>query len=181
MDPLLQLAKEKLPAVRDWIHGTLTEYAPRARPVARLGFERLPRFFDLGLLDRAKVVVVEVLPTIPFRELGLSDFTEFGDMPAAGITYQYTYFILEPHASDEAIHFHELVHVIQWAELGMDGFLLAYAFGLLTMGYENSPLEIQARKHQLRFHRCEEPYDVRDAVREELATITAGLPPMPAI
>jgi hypothetical protein len=179
VNQLRQMAKEKLPAVRAWIHETLDAHAREAKPVAALNFARLPHSFDSDLLGRAKVVLTEALPTIPFHKLGLSDFAAFGAMPAAAITYHDTYFVLRPRATEESLYVHELVHVIQWLELGMDGFLLAYASGLLTMGYVRSPLEVQARNHELRFNRREKPYPIREAVRKELATMAVGFPSMP--
>ena len=73
-------------------------------------------------------MVVETvdLPKIPFAELGLSEFASFGDMPASGIAYGDTYFVLPEPARKASLHFHELIHVIQWRELGIDDFLLAY-------------------------------------------------------
>ena len=46
--------------------------------------------------------------------------------------------------TEEAIHFHELIHVIQWRLLGPEDFLKSYANGLDEFGYENSPLEKMA-------------------------------------
>lgn len=54
------------------------------------------------------------------------------------------------HASEE-LHFHELVHVVQWARLGVDNFLLAYGLGLLLSGYAQSPLEQMAYELQRHF------------------------------
>lgn len=52
------------------------------------------------------------------------------------------YFVVETRANDESLHFHELVHTIQWHTLGVDRFILAYALGHLAGGgYENNPLE----------------------------------------
>ena len=55
----------------------------------------------------------------------------------------------------EALHFHELVHVVQWARLGVDNFLLAYGAGLLQFDYEKTPLERMAYSMQAQFERDE--------------------------
>jgi hypothetical protein len=69
-----------------------------------------------------------------------------------GITFRDTYFLRQGCAS-EAVHFHELVHVVQWSRLGVDNFPLAYGVGLLQYGYEQSPLEQMAYRLQLEFER----------------------------
>ncbi len=52
----------------------------------------------------------------------------------AGITYKDTYFINHLHQT-ESLHFHELVHVVQWDWLWVDDFLLAYGAGLMQFSY----------------------------------------------
>ena len=41
-----------------------------------------------------------------------------------------TFFLKPAVAKDEAVHFHELIHVIQWRILGAKEFLRRYADGL---------------------------------------------------
>lgn len=100
--------------------------------------------------------------------MGLAEFAEFEQTSFDGITYKDTYFIRKDHAGDEFIHFHELVHVIQWRELGVEAFLLAYAKGLLELGYRNSPLEGMAYRHQQRFQLDRQPYNVEFEVVGEI-------------
>jgi len=61
-------------------------------------------------------------------------------MSFSGITFRDTFFLQQGETS-ESLHFHELVHIVQWERLGVDNFLLAYGLGLLSFGYERSPLE----------------------------------------
>jgi hypothetical protein len=73
--------------------------------------------------------------------MGLGRFAacEQGDFDALPI---WTGFFIERTVlTEEALHFHELIHVIQWRLLGPDSFLVAYANGPYDFGYENSPLE----------------------------------------
>ena len=74
------------------------------------------------------------------------------DMPMAGITFRDMYFVHPSYAS-EAVHFHELIHVIQWRTLGVRPFLLTYALGIIQHGYAESPLEAIAFDYQARFER----------------------------
>lgn len=100
--------------------------------------------------------------------MGLRQFADFETMDPAGITYLDTYFITSKHAKLESIHFHELVHVIQWELLGAEKFLAMYADGLERCGYRQSPLEIMAYDHEDRFNSSREPYSVENEVRAQL-------------
>jgi hypothetical protein len=98
-------------------------------------------------------------------------FAEFEAMPARGITYLDTYFILWHEAERESLHFHELVHVVQWQVLGPERFLAMYADGLVKQGYRNSPLEVMAYDHEARFNADGEVYPVETEVRQQLQAL----------
>lgn len=76
------------------------------------------------------------------------------------------------HAHVESLHFHELVHVIQWRLLGPEGFLALYADGLERFGYRNSPLEVMAYELQDKFEREQEPIHVEVACQKKLRGLT---------
>jgi hypothetical protein len=90
----------------------------------------------------------------------------------SGYHYLDTFFVRANQASDESLHFHELVHVIQWRILGLEGFLAAYANGLERFGYRDSPLEAMAYDFQARF-------DARETAFEVAAEVEARLPRRP--
>ncbi len=71
-------------------------------------------------------------------------------MDMGGITFGDMYFV-RADANSESLHVHELVHVVQWATLGVDQFLLTYAVGILEHGYRESPLEVIAYDSAARF------------------------------
>jgi hypothetical protein len=133
---------EKLPAVEIWIDSLLASHAAEARSVASLPFERLANYYEVATLAAARVIVVDKVPTPPLTSMGLPQFAAFEHMDANGITYRDTYFVDRELAEDESLHFHELVHVVQWRELGPRSFLMAYAAGLATSaGYASNPFE----------------------------------------
>ncbi len=68
----------------------------------------------------------------------------------------------------EPLHFHELVHVIQWNVLGPERFLALYADGLERFGYRNCPLEVMAYELQTRFEKDRIPFDVQVEVAQRL-------------
>jgi len=155
------------PLIAGWIQQTLASHAAAAKPVTSFGFTRLPEHYDAELLASSRAVVVEKVPTPPLSAMGLSRFSDFEHMDAGGITYLNTYFVRADHARDESLHFHELVHVIQWRMLGPERFLRLYADGLERFGYRNSPLEEMAYSLQHRFERELQPFSVQ-AVCERL-------------
>ena len=130
------------PGIADWIQKTLAQHAPAARSVASLGFSRLPHYYGQDILTAARVVVVPKVPMPPLSAMGLDRFSDFERMDAGGITYLDTYFVRADEAHSESLHFHELVHVIQWRLLGPEKFLALYADGLERFGYRNSPLVV---------------------------------------
>jgi hypothetical protein len=140
-----------LPLVREWIDNTLDEHSSNATSVISLSFPRLRTVLPLDLLARARVVVVTgKVPFPPLNRMGLPEFSQMENMQLAGITYKDTFFVSHLHQT-ESLHFHELVHVVQWERLGVDNFLLAYGAGLMQFGYQDSPLEKMAYSLQSRF------------------------------
>ena len=156
------------PVVFGWVQQTLRHYAAAARPVSSFGFQRLPNFYAADTLANAKAVAVDKVPVPPLSAMGLERFADFERMAAAGITYLDTYFLLADRVQDESLHFHELVHVIQWRILGPERFLWLYADGLERHGYRDSSLEVMAYDLQARFDANEKPFEVSREVVTQL-------------
>jgi len=151
------------PLIAGWIKKTLAEHASAARPVASLGFSRLPHYYDAPFLVSSMVVFVPRVPVPPLSAMGLDQFRDFEQMDARGTTYLNTYFVRADQSHSESLHFHELVHVIQWRLLGPEEFLALYADGLERFGYRKSPLERIAFRLQRRFERGAQPFSVEAA------------------
>jgi hypothetical protein len=160
-----------LTLVLTWIEQTLARHAANARPVAALDFLRLPQYFSPARLAATKVIAVEIVPLPPVTALGLKQFAELKSMHLSGITYLDTFFVREDLTGDERLHFHELVHVIQWSLLGAERFLAAYADGLEKHGYRKSPLEEMAYSLDNLFQMGAAPFDVEKVVQTELKTL----------
>ncbi len=159
---------EKYPIIMGWIQQTLITYAPKARSVASLDFQRLSQYFSPETLMDAKVIYVEAVPVPPLSQLGLNQFADFENMNAAGITFLETFFARQEEQRNESLHFHELVHIIQWKLLGAKTFIAAYADGLERYGYRDSPLEVMAYNAQAVFENSSQPFDVEKLVKTEL-------------
>ncbi|MFN7564804.1 MAG: hypothetical protein ACK5TH_23725 [Prosthecobacter sp.] len=162
----------KMPDIISWIDATLTAHADLARPAASFGFKRLLDFYSPQFLEAAKVVVVERVPVPPLEALGLPELADFERGQYVGMTFKDTYFVVAAEASRESLHFHELVHVVQWAHLGVERFLSAYAAGLAIEGYRNSPLEVMAYELEAHFENGGNPIDIVATVRRQLNNVT---------
>ena len=158
---------EFLPTILDWIHGTLEAHADRKKSVASFGFPRLPRYFSEHLLFTTNVVITDRLPVPPLSAWGLPEFASFERQPMTAITYLDTYFLSPRAATDESVHCHELIHVVQWQVLGPKDFLLLYAAGLAERGYRKSPIEVMACGHQRRFDVDWPSYSAEAEVRRQ--------------
>lgn len=158
----------KLPVVRAWIEKTLAQHRAQARSVASCGFPRLTQFYSADTLTTASVVVVPTVPVPPLAEMGLGVLSEFQNDQPRGITYLDTYFVCESEARDESLHFHELVHVVQWRHFGPDRFLAAYLAGYLQAGnYRYNPLEVMAFGFQGHFDANGRPGYIEPFIRQE--------------
>ncbi len=161
------------PLIAGWIQKTLAEHATAAKPVASFGFSRLPDYYDTQLLASSKAVVVSRVPMPPLSAMGIDRFRSFEQMNAGGMTFFDTYFVRADHAHEESLHFHELVHVIQWRMLGPEKFLALYADGLERFGYRKSPLEVMAFGLQHRFQREAQPYNVAVACQKLIGEMSS--------
>jgi hypothetical protein len=159
------------PLIIDWIRQTLAAHADQARAVASRRFARLAHYFSAELLASTKVVAVERLPIPPLSALGLSRFTLFEHADFDGITYLDTFFLKRHRIAEERLYFHELIHAVQWRLLGPEGFLAAYANGLETFGYRESPLEMMAYDAESSFVQSAEVFDAEKLVARKLSQI----------
>ena len=153
MRDLLTRLQHALPAVEAWVSELHARHVGQS-PANSRSLSRLSQYFPTSLLQRARAVTGDVMPFPPVRDLGLPEFEDLAAMDMAGITFGHMYF-LQGDRADEATHFHELVHVVQWSALGVRPFLLTYAVGIAQHGYETSPLEVAAYDFQAKFERGE--------------------------
>jgi hypothetical protein len=159
------------PHIIAWIERTLQAHERDTKPVASLGFARLPKYFSARLLASTYVVMVDEVPKPPLSSMGLSRFADFEHGNADGITYLNTFFVKRGSAAVERLYFHELIHVVQWRLLGPEVFLAAYAAGLEAFGYRDSPLEKMAYEAEDSFVRSALPFDAERLVAERLGAI----------
>ena len=156
------------PVLLGWIDVTLRAHAGNTQTVASRGFSRLPLYFTPDTLASANVVLVDNLPIPPLSSWGLTRFADFERGNFDGVTYLNTLFIMRDKLRNEAIHFHELIHVVQWRILGPEQFLRSYADGLERVGYKNSPLEVMAYDAEAAFT-ANDIFDAEKMVAQKLS------------
>jgi hypothetical protein len=111
---------------------------------------------------------VDALPIPPLSKIGLAQFSDFERGNFDAITYLDTFFIRAHRSDDEDLHFHELIHVMQWRLLGPERFLASYAAGLEKFGYRQSPLEVMAYDAERRFRERQPAFDAEQLVATQL-------------
>jgi len=135
-------------AVDLWIDELIAKHAGSRVRLSEVGHSRLPDYFSPRLLETAYFVLVTHVVTPPLSDLGQSNLEFFESEKFEGIAYKDTFFAT---SADESLHFHELIHIIQWDELGPEKFIGAYISGLITHGYHEAPLEKIAYEMQAHF------------------------------
>lgn len=153
--------------IKQWIHQTNSSHA-EVRQSCCVFEEYFKGFYSSDFLETAFFVVTEEIPKPDFpdlREEGLGDFV---DMDVAGITYNDTYYVKQGAANELRLHFHELVHVLQWRELTSRGFIERYIREIQGFGYDEAPLEKMAYALDGHYQKKGRPLSVEQFVRENL-------------
>lgn len=133
--------------VNEWIDEVLFEYSLQKNSCSSFK-ENFAGYYSQELLSSAYYVVVDEIPLPTFLTEINVRFKEFLDLDTHGITYKDTYFIKGDHLTNKALHFHELVHVVQWRLLGAEAFIERYLGELDAYGYDEAPLEKLAYRLQ---------------------------------
>ena len=162
-----------------WVVEQVAEYIDRQRQIYRRKAVLLNAnqraamrpFFPASTLDALRVTVLtgERVSNPPFY----SALVQMGFEPAAlpnfslmaAITFVDT--VVSHEAFSDRLLFHELVHVVQYAKLGLGGFADKYVWGFLRGGsYAAIPLEINAYELDARFAAAPaKPFSVADEVQ----------------
>ena len=155
--------------VQNWIKRICSDFAPYMEPMETASFSRLAEYYPAGLLNRVNRVVVDRCPLPPLTSTGIPQLAQIETWDLKGVPWGDTIFIKRDFSDSESLHFHELLHIVQWDCLGAERYLTAWAVGTITKGYRNNPLEEMAFRMQGRFEAEVELFDVVSDVRAELA------------
>lgn len=153
--------------IDEWIDQTLVNFSERSQPCEKFAVE-FEGFFPIEFLSKAYYVVTDEIPKPNFPELYQAGLGAFIDMDVDGITYKDTYFIKSAFEHLKSLHFHELIHVIQWGILGAKTFIHRYIGEIQQYGYEFAPLETMAYRLQNHFMAQGEVINIPSYVQEKI-------------
>ncbi|MGB7436967.1 MAG: hypothetical protein WBR26_28145 [Candidatus Acidiferrum sp.] len=162
--------------VGEYIGQQRQTYRERALPLDLHQRSAMQPFFPVSALDSTRVLVLsgERVSNPPFYP----ELQKMGFEPAAlpnfsfmaAITFVDTVVSHEPFTG--RLLFHELVHVVQYAKLGLQEFASKYVRGFLNGGsYEAIPLERNAYELDARFAEAPtKPFSVADEAQRWIDT-----------
>jgi len=158
--------------VADYIQSSRNKYLPDAAPAPPALIQALRAYFPAPVLDGVRTLVLrgKRISDPPFytmaRMMGFRNLPSFGD--TAAVTFVDV--IVSHEEFDESLLFHEMVHAVQYAQLGVKEFARRYVNGFLNGGsYENIPLEKHAYELESTFSANKsQPFSVADAVKSWL-------------
>ena len=138
-------------------------------------------FFEAELLDEVRFKSVPGIENPGFYRvlLAMGQPLPMDFAASHGITFGDTVLLsqryLQSEASRLSLLFHEMVHVVQYRLLGMEGFLRFYVTGWAENGFEYRAIPLERDAYDLQ-HRFEEnaaaAFSVRDEVVRRLASNT---------
>jgi hypothetical protein len=142
--------------VAEYIEQQRQTYRGSAVPLDVHQRSAMQPFFPASVLDSARVLVLagERVSNPPFYGQLVAMGFEAGSLPnfslMAAITFVDT--VVSHQAFTDRLLFHELVHVVQYGNLGLEEFACKYVRGFLSGGsYEAIPLEMNAYELDARF------------------------------
>jgi hypothetical protein len=143
----------------DWVESQRKAHRGLGRILTREERSALGPFFPSQTLDLARVTFVPRLENPSFYgalpQGNLPPLLDFS--MASGMTFQDTIVISERYQGGRSewhpLLFHELVHVVQYGNLGVKGFIATYVMGWAANGFDYYavPLEAHAFELQRRF------------------------------
>jgi hypothetical protein len=163
------LVSQLTAAVAGFIVASRKKYGANAVPLTPAQKHAMQPFFSREILDQVKVVVLNGsrVEDPPFyamaKMMGIRNLLSFSEV--AAVTFVDVVVSHEPFS--ETLLFHELVHVVQYAQMGSKEFASRYVQGFLTSSsYDGIPLEKNAYELEQRFSSKSPSFSVADEVRE---------------
>jgi hypothetical protein len=155
--------------VADYIQSSRKKYLPEAQLAPPALVQRLRSHFPASLLDGVRTVVLRCKRISDPAFYGMARMMGFRNLPSFADTAAVTFVdvIVSHQEFDESLLFHEMVHAVQYAQLGVKEFARRYVSGFLNGGsYENIPLEKHAHELESRFRANKgQPFAVENEVK----------------
>lgn len=156
--------------VENYISTSREKYASQAVPLSDVQRAAMQPFFPAAVLDSARLCVLRGtrVPNPSMysmaKMMGIRNLPDFSDM--AAITFVDV--IVSHEDFTDALLFHELVHAVQYAQMGLKEFAGRYINGFIQGGsYEEIPLEKNAYLLESRFSQnVGQVFSVDDEVKQ---------------
>ena len=156
--------------VEDYVTSSRKKYAPQAIPLTDAQRNVMLPFFSPEVLDSARLCVLRGTrvqnPTMyaMAKMMGIRNLPDFTAMPAV----TFVDVIVSHQEFTDALLFHELVHVVQYAQMDMKEFAARFVNGFIQGGsYEEVPLEKMAHALEDRFSQnATQVFSVDDEIRQ---------------
>lgn len=156
--------------VESYISDGRNKYAPQAVPLTEAQRSAMQPFFSVAVLDSARLCVLRGTrvqnPSMyaMAKMMGIRNLPDFAAMTA--ITFVDV--IVSHQEFTDALLFHELVHVTQYAQMDLKEFAAKFVNGFLQGGsYQEVPLEKMAHALESRFSQNPaKTFSVDDEVRQ---------------
>ena len=168
-EPVTPKAAALSAAIAQWVEKTNQAFIPN-RLSCRKWQAPLAGYFSERFLAQCHYVIV---PEIPLPDEALLQSVGLGaafSNHVAGLTLDNTYYLLPSVADALNVHFHELVHVAQWQQLGAVGFVSRYLHEWGAYEYRDMPLERMAYALEAAFLEGGSRIDVPEYVRQRLSS-----------
>ena len=139
---------------KQWIAAERAARYPHAHPLSDQLRRQLASYFPANILDIVRIQFALEVPNPPFYaqlvSAGRPMPLDFSQM--AGITFIDTVLIAQPKVTPNRLTpliFHECVHVVQYALLGLDQFIDCYVTGWAKNGRQYDRIPFEAEAYQL--------------------------------
>ncbi len=169
------IANQLVGMVEDYILKSQKRYAARAVPLTSEQKSAMQPFFPSDVVEQVRLLALngERVQDPSFytmaRMMGFKNLPSFSDV--AAVTFVDVIVSHEPFTND--LLFHELVHAVQYAQMGSKDFSEKYVHGFLSGGgYDGIPLEKNAYELEARYHG--DPAQVFSVADEVKGWIQAG-------
>ncbi len=164
------MVSQLVTTVEDYINNSRKKYASQAVPLTDAQRNVMQPFFPAGVLDSARLCVLSGTrvsnPSMyaMAKIMGIRNLPDFAAM--AAITFVDV--VVSHEEFTDALLFHELVHVVQYAQLDLKEFSARFVNGFVQGGsFEEIPLEKFASALEARFSQnATQVFSVDDDVRQ---------------
>jgi Domain of unknown function (DUF4157) len=143
--PFLELP-QLLPRILDWVESQEKDALSHGAVLSR-GAANDGRAAGVNMPEKIRIHAVRQIPEPDHPrikqlagELGLLTPS------TVAITFGHGIFVREDRLHDRELLVHEFVHVAQYEKLGIEDFLMQYVLQIFKNGYDNAPMEREARE-----------------------------------